>query len=52
MKKIALEEAVIIPGQEDVVPEHAIHPEFRDNSPSRSILPAVGSRIWMRTRLR
>ena len=31
MKKIALEEAVIIPGQEDVVPEHAIHPEFRDN---------------------
>jgi 2,3-dihydroxybenzoate decarboxylase len=31
MKKIALEEAVVVPGQEKVVPEHATHPEFHEN---------------------
>jgi 2,3-dihydroxybenzoate decarboxylase len=31
MKTIALEEAVIVPGQEHYVPEHHTHPEFADH---------------------
>lgn len=31
MKKIALEEAMIVPGQEDMVPDHKKHPEFMEN---------------------
>lgn len=31
MKKIALEEAMIVPHQEDFVPDHKNHPEFKDN---------------------
>jgi 2,3-dihydroxybenzoate decarboxylase len=31
MKKIALEEAVLIPGAEKIVPEHLTHLEFKDN---------------------
>lgn len=31
MKKIALEEAVLVPGAEKIVPEHLTHPEFKDN---------------------
>ena len=31
MKKIALEEAVIVPGQEHYVPEHKTHPEFSEH---------------------
>jgi len=31
MKKIALEEAVAVPGDANIVPENLTHPEFRDN---------------------
>jgi predicted TIM-barrel fold metal-dependent hydrolase len=43
MRKIVLEEAVVIPGQADVVPEHGIHPEFRDNYPK--LLDITGQRL-------
>ncbi|MGO9572401.1 MAG: amidohydrolase family protein [Desulfomonilaceae bacterium] len=43
MKKIVLEEAVVIPGQEDVVPEHGTHPEFRDNY--AKLLDITGQRL-------
>jgi predicted TIM-barrel fold metal-dependent hydrolase len=43
VRKIVLEEAVVIPGQEKVVPEHAIHPEFRDNY--AKLLDITGQRL-------
>ncbi|HZU25852.1 MAG TPA: amidohydrolase family protein [Bryobacteraceae bacterium] len=43
MKKIALEEHVLVPGAEQIVPEHQTHPEFKHNMPA--LLDITGARI-------
>ena len=43
MKKIALEEHVLVPGAEEIVPEHQTHPEFRPNM--KALLDITGDRL-------
>ena len=43
MKKIALEEHVLVPGAEEIVPEHETHPEFRHNM--KALLDITGDRL-------
>ena len=43
MKKIALEEHVLVPGAEEIVPEHQTHPEFKLNM--KALLDISGDRL-------
>jgi len=43
MKKIALEEHVLVPGVEEIVPEHQTHPEFKHTM--KALLDITGDRI-------
>ena len=43
MKKIALEEHVLVPGAEEIVPEHRTHPEFEHNR--KALLDITGDRL-------
>jgi predicted TIM-barrel fold metal-dependent hydrolase len=43
MKKIALEEHVLVPGAEEIVPEHQTHPEFKHNM--QALLDITGDRL-------
>jgi len=43
MKKIALEEHVLVPGAEKIVPEHQTHPEFKHNR--KALLDITGDRL-------